>query len=1042
MKLINLSMQNVGAFHGITEIDFSSLGEIFLISGNTGSGKTTIFDAVTFALYGKLPGSRSSLELKRFRSDFARDDEESFVNLIFSINQDKYKVYRSLPQPYTKRDGTQGYKNSAASLHKQEGITSSGELNFSDTEEWTILSDSVDSVKDTIETLLGLNCDEFSRIVLLPQGEFADFLKLSSNERKEALSKLFPIGLYTSIIASAKDKSALYKSKIESLENRIKDLRNVYNEENGAEQEKALNQVILELKNQKAAFAEQLKSNIEEKQMYATLLSELANRAMHEKKVSLLMEKKNEIDGTAVIIKNARQALVLQSEIKNAQNAKKLLDDIEQRGKKLTEQLRETEQVHSSLESEKASIVKLEKDAEAISFALKDIQEAEDASLLYNELIGKKEQLTHSLKIKTDTLINIQNDIKDLEERQKHYSSLEKTYSTLIEKQLELEKKLNTIKEIYEKCLVKEQYTKELNTLQIRTREEKEVKEKLEKNIETAKKTLADFETEKEENLLRSEAYRLAQKLEKGKPCPVCGSIEHPQKAEETHHTAPLDEKIAAQKIMIKIAEDELKITDSQLSNLEGQMKAAEAGISRITTDISLHEAEERKTEILALLDQCNKEVQEQKAAKFENEENDKKLLVLNEKLIPLQNETVSIQNTLNLTEQDITRSRELFNKKMHTHTHLFKSLPFSDEQLGIACFSRDVLNTLSESKNSYEKEITLFNEQWRTIEERRTALSAQQKELANTLSLRIKEFEETRTLLEKSLEKTDFETAEDAQAAFIDESQIISLEEKIQAWNKEKDSLLALIENSKKQYPYSNDEIQSKLQKSEEAVQSIKESVSNIETALELRQKERVSLENTKALLISYDTELRVVQEEGGKFIKLYMLLSSQNPKKIPLDAWVLGLYLEEITQFASSRLNRISDGRYTLLLKTEDDGGKDKIKGLDLEIFDSFTGKKRPCATLSGGETFMASISLALALTDVVQSKAGGVSLDSLFIDEGFGSLDDASLEKALSILDEIREKRMVGLISHVGDLKSRINSQILVTKGQNGSRISICS
>ena len=108
MKLINLSMQNVGAFHGITEIDFSSLGEIFLISGNTGSGKTTIFDAVTFALYGKLPGSRSSLELKRFRSDFARDDEESFVNLIFSINQDKYKVYRSLPQPYTKRDGKIG----------------------------------------------------------------------------------------------------------------------------------------------------------------------------------------------------------------------------------------------------------------------------------------------------------------------------------------------------------------------------------------------------------------------------------------------------------------------------------------------------------------------------------------------------------------------------------------------------------------------------------------------------------------------------------------------------------------------------------------------------------------------------------------------------------------------------------------------------------------------------------------------------------------------------------------------------------------------
>jgi len=1040
MKLINLAMQNIGAFNGITEIDFSSLGEIFLISGNTGSGKTTIFDAVTFALYGKLPGSRSSLELKRFRSDFAGDEEEAFVSLIFSINQEKYKVFRSLPQPYIKRDGTQGYKNSAASLHKQEELSSTGELNFSGKDEWSILCDSIDAIKENIETLIGLNCEEFSRIVLLPQGEFADFLKLSSNERKEALGKLFPIGLYSSIIAAAKDKSSQYKSKIESLEKRITDLRKEYNEEQGEEQEKEINQVIAELKKQKASYTEQLNTNIEEKQKYGTLLAEIENRNAHEKKLSLLMDKKSEIDGTVSIVKNARQALILHSEILNTQNAQKLLDATEQREKILSEQLEEADQTYTALEIEKPSILKLKNDADTIAFALKDIQEGEEASLIYNELIGKKEQLAQELQKKSDEIINLQNDIKILENKQQNYSLLEKKYSSSIEKQFELEKKLTEIKDIYEKCVLKEHYKKEILTLQLQIKESAADKDVLEKTITTAKKTLADFETEKEENLLRNEAYSLAQKLEEGKPCPVCGSKVHPKKAEEIHHTAPLDEKIASQKNILGIAEEKLQTKQSQLSNFEGQLKGAEENLLRITVDISLEEAEERKTTTQALVEQCNKDVIEQKTAKLEHDENDKKLSLLKENLEPIQNETALIQNAKNLTEQDIIRSKELFNKKINTHRDLLRSLSFTDDQLDITCFSKDILYELTKAKENNKQKVAVFKEKLSSIEEQRTALSAQKKELANTLSLRKKEFQEALSLLEKSLSKTDFKTIEDAQAAFIDETQILRLEEKIQAWNKERDSLLSLIENSRKNYPHSYEDIQNKLQSCEAAVTSHKESIFKIEQALELRQQERITLENTKNLLISYDNELRLAQEEGGKYIKLFMLLSNQNPKKTPLDAWVLGLYLEEITQYASSRLNRISDGRYTLLLKTEDDGGKDKIKGLDLEIFDSYTGKKRPCATLSGGETFMASISLALALTDVVQSKAGGVSLDSLFIDEGFGSLDDASLEKALSILDEIREKRMVGLISHVGDLRSRISSQILVTKGQNGSSITI--
>ena len=175
---------------------------------------------------------------------------------------------------------------------------------------------------------------------------------------------------------------------------------------------------------------------------------------------------------------------------------------------------------------------------------------------------------------------------------------------------------------------------------------------------------------------------------------------------------------------------------------------------------------------------------------------------------------------------------------------------------------------------------------------------------------------------------------------------------------------------------------------------------------------------------------------EQAQTYTKLCDAVTGKNPKKTPLDAWVLRMYLEEITLYAGRKLENISDGRYTMYLK-ETEGGRG-YQGLDLEVYDSYTGKRRPCSTLSGGETFMASISLALAVSDTVQARNGGIQLDSLFIDEGFGTLDGESLEKALSVLDEIREGRCIGLVSHVDGLKTRIQSRLEIHKGINGSSI----
>ena len=172
--------------------------------------------------------------------------------------------------------------------------------------------------------------------------------------------------------------------------------------------------------------------------------------------------------------------------------------------------------------------------------------------------------------------------------------------------------------------------------------------------------------------------------------------------------------------------------------------------------------------------------------------------------------------------------------------------------------------------------------------------------------------------------------------------------------------------------------------------------------------------------------------------YTKLYNVISgTKNNKKIDITSWILEMYLQEIIEFANIRLNKISDERYILKVNTEKESNRG-AKGLDIDIYDSFTGKSRPCNTLSGGETFMASISLALAISDTIQSRKSGITIDSLFIDEGFGSLDENSLEQAISILDEIRDSRKIGIISHVGDLKSRITSNIEIIKTQHGSKL----
>jgi exonuclease SbcC len=303
-------------------------------------------------------------------------------------------------------------------------------------------------------------------------------------------------------------------------------------------------------------------------------------------------------------------------------------------------------------------------------------------------------------------------------------------------------------------------------------------------------------------------------------------------------------------------------------------------------------------------------------------------------------------------------------------------------------------------------------------------------------------EFVEAEKKLAAHIEASPFSGEDEAERAIIDSAEEKKLEAEIKAGREEQNRNSTIIEEQEKQLSSLRKELEkSRLnicaEEAEERLSDLHEKLTAMETEQERALLALKNLEQNRDSFIKANAEFEERSQKAGKLRTLADDLSGKNMRKTAFDSWLLGRYLQEVAAYASKRLSRMSDSRYFLLLDTEGTHNRGN-KGLDLSVFDAFTGKSRPCATLSGGESFMASISLALGLADSIQSRSGGLRIDAVFIDEGFGSLDEGSLDKALSILDELRDHRMVGLISHVNEMRSRIPCQVEIVKTSSGSKI----
>lgn len=1008
MKPLFLELKNIGPFRHET-LDFSLLGDIFLISGKTGAGKTTIFDAITYALYGKLPGQRSTVSVKHIRSDFASFDEESFVKLKFLLHNKIYQVTRSLPRSYVN-------KNGAISEKPEELLITE----ISESSEKTIPGKKTE-LENFLTTNIGLTPEEFSRIVLLPQGEFADFLLQSSTQRTITLSKLFPVQDYEDIINKTKEMSKKFSQDLASTMQQLEVYGPDYNPENEKleieqqqeqmiqwqQKQNELTQTLLELEKKILVYSQQLETftNIEKLQSQKDFLeSQRVEIEEQQKKLQLSIQ--------------AEPVWIATQDLERITNTIKYLEIQEQE----SIQAKEKAQINlNQLISQSEKINELSEKNKKMTLLFNDIQrsvkeEKELSDLIQKRIIFENQEKTVSLQI------------KDFENEQKNI--LQKIEQ--LKKLLDLENHEEITEKFQQLSILMQNAETNLNrakekSIQIEQKNklEKDFAEKLEEE-NRLKTKLSEIKKELEQKKQTEYAKFLATNLKKDCPCPVCGSLHHPNPAGQELDFSEEELNLETQ---IQSLEESFSDIFSQRANIEGQLNQLN---SLINTLVDVPEEEIAKKEYLATRENLIQiQTQKEEVAK-----NTKELNLLQDSLTKIVSSTEPLkQKNTELKIQIEGLSAKIAHLQENLFSVLQNSADFGISENTVAECYKKLGNIISQQ----EKEIETYFQKKQEEEKLLEKIIGSLEQLAKEKENRNKEKTASEQRLREVLNNSCFENQKEAKKAKLPQEVFTEFEDNIKQWQKNITETETLLKKEKSNLEGTKEETQEKLLQSQNDSKNINTAISEEQ---ELYKKFITEKEQRTSKLNQWHElekkRLKLAQQDT-LYRQLYEDISGKNTKtkKIALTTWVLGVYLDEIATYANSRLNRISEGRYTLLMNQSKTSGNG-AKGLELEVFDSFTGKERPCNTLSGGEIFMASISLALALTDVVSNKAGGITLDSLFIDEGFGSLDEASLEKALWILDEIRDSRCIGLISHVSEMKSRIPCRLEIVKTPSGSKI----
>ncbi|MFE6622778.1 AAA family ATPase [Streptomyces sp. NPDC057740] len=989
MRLHRLDMTAFGPFGGSQSVDFDtlSLAGLFLLHGPTGAGKTSVLDAVCYALYGSVPGARQSGQGTTLRSDHAAAGTRTEVRLELTVAGRRLEITRQPPWERPKKRGTGTTLDKAQSWLREYDPRAGA---------WKDLSRSHQEIGEEITQLLGMSREQFCQVVLLPQGDFARFLRADAEARGRLLGRLFDTHRFADVEKRLAERRRAAEAQVRDGDAAL--LADAHRMQQAAGDAMALPDLAPGepgLADAVLGAAAVARSTAREQLTIAhchLLAAEsaqaAADRALGDvREVARLQRRFADARERARLLEDRadgyRQAQV---RMERARKAEAVAPALELR------EAAESEHQRASAAETRARALLPETFAEAGAAGLAaaarraaeelgGLESARRAEQRLADLVGERDELDRQERADEGLLQDAEDWLAGWEENRAALQSRIDTAQQAATRAEQLAVQRDPARQRLGAARLRDQLADDTDTAADQAR-------LAHQRVLEAKAHWLDVR----ERRLNGIAAELAAQLEAGAPCAVCGATDHPAPARKD--AGHVDREA-----------EEHALTAYQQAEERHTEKERQLGVVREALAAATAEAADTPTDQLAA--HC-------------------------EELERLYAQARRDASALHPAHEELRRAEAEYERRT-----------VDRQQAAVRVAARvGHRERLDRERAALEAELTQARGAADSVAARAAQLERQAQLLtgaadtaraAEDAAQRLKDAD---ARLADAAFRAGFDTPQAAAAALLDDAAHRDLRRRLDAWQSEEAAVRAVLAEA--DTAAAAEQPPADVQTAERAASAAVQRTRDAASARDAAARRRTELDRLSARVTAAVRQLAPLREEYDRVARLAALTagtSADNERKMRLESYVLAARLEQVAAAATVRLQRMSSGRYTLV-HSDDRAGRGR-SGLGLHVVDAWTGRERDTATLSGGETFFASLALALGLADVVTDEAGGVRLDTLFIDEGFGSLDDQTLDEVLDVLDSLRERdRSVGIVSHVADLRRRIHAQLEVVKGRSGS------
>ncbi|VDG32095.1 SMC family ATPase [Lactobacillus sp.] [Lactiplantibacillus mudanjiangensis] len=1034
MRPLTLTLDYFGPYRHQT-IDFTKFNDfpVFLISGKTGAGKTTIFDAMCFALFGGTSGG--DREVKQMRSDFATDDENTQVSFTFEHQQRTYEIVREPEQIIAKKRGT--------GTHKQIAKVSLTVFDEAGQEIEQFVK--VNAVQNYIRDLLQLTREQFAQIVLLPQGQFRQFLMANSDDKEKVLRDIFGTRLYSrwslqlrQQLKQAQATNAAATQTLQTYQHQLTWADLSADDAAALAPQAAVDQKMIE---QAAQTQQQSELAIALKTAKTALekaqADEQAGKALEQQQIELtrLQEEQHQLMAQAPTIDQQRDQIAT---LEWAQQLAPTLKQLTSAQTQVTQQTATQQQlatkmaqVTAALQDAQVTIKQYQAQADGASERQTLITTLTTAQAVYEQVAQTQAALQRAEIVAQQAQAlpaKLAAQIDQLTTQQTTLTQTSATLPTLLKQAAQLTSRARDLEAVTTQvaAVVQQQQVVAKQKAAVQAQATMVTTQTIQ-----AQQALAHYQ-QLDSDWAQAQIAILSQRLKPGTPCPVCGATSHPQPASTSAVTITEDDLKTAQTDSTAAAAQQAA-AESQLTSLTTQYEAGQAQLQELMatlktvatdklaltcTTLSQVRADLAQIQTQVATDQATNQTAQTVAQQAHDQ-----LPALAQQLTDLTKQQQQATDQVTTAQQKVVQLKQQLADQQARLSPEFATLAELQTHL----------QHLKQAQQQYEQGHADAQATQQQLSEQQAALKAQQTSTAQYLTTAQTTVTETMATLTTAMQAQWEAVDLDRLTTLVNQNdQLAQLRQQVQTYEQRTAQLagqLAAIQKNIGDQPAPDlAQLAAATQAASATATQVEQQYYDLTQQLQHNQQLVQQMQATLA-------QVKTQQADLAQLAELSAVANGTGQQKLSLERFVLQTYLQKVLIVANPRLQQLTGGRYQFQLEAAV-GTHRNGTGLEINVYDDNAGKVRSVHTLSGGESFIAALSLALALAEVIQAQAGGIKIDALFIDEGFGSLDEEALAMAMEALQTVEgQSRMIGIISHVSELEEQLPAQLQVIPNGNG-------